>query len=877
MTRLVRFSNNAVSMLASAITTGSTTLSLQAGDGSKFPTLTGTQFFMATLVKSDGTTEVVKVTARTGDTLTVVRAAEAVGGVQTAYAFSSGDRIEHRLTAKAIGDELDRLDQAALIAAQNKTADYTVTAADITSLIRMNTAGGNLTVTLPDITTLTDDFDVIVAKVSADSNVVTIARSGTDTINGATSYSLTNQWQGAWLTADRSTGTWTVIASGGGGVKANVDTFTGTGTAGPFTMSGDPGIKENTAVYVGGVYQQKSTYSLAGTSLTLGGNVPAGVSVEVVWAAPLQVGITSANQTTASDGSSGSLFTTVQGFITRLLSSAGSAIVGFIQAGTGAVVRWVQDKLRERVSPEDFGAKGDGTTDDGPSVQLAINYLNSVGGGVLEFTPGKNYFINSQINFCDNLTLRGYGAKLTIGRGFAGINRPAFKNFSGTDFTSPGTRLASKNITVLGFEVDGQDAGTAGASIANANMHGAVFCVGGWTAGSGVDGFRVRDCIMYSFAGAGAMAWKSSNVDISENRFKNFFSNVGLSMGAPIDCHELDTASINGNKINHTASGYSWHGIVILDWDAGSKNVTCKNNTITNLNQGDGISCEGNSTDNLTNGIFADNIILNCAGDGIGVDRCVKVTVHHNTIENISGMGVLFTETQYSTITDNTVTTCGLGGIVCRSGIVRSVVSNNTISGVTYQDSNYRGHGIEVSDTGLADSGQVEITDNIIRDVDGCGIFAGVTNGVVSDNNIYNAGRSASNSATLRAGVFALAPMYVANNMIVSSGNTQYAISSGANDFPSISSNRLRGTFGTAYYYIGYRGTGVYLNLSVNIEDASYDVKANIFSGRFNGTPAGYWYQGDTMLATQPAAAGAIGSVVVSTGTTWKTFGAISA
>ena len=94
---------------------------------------------------------------------------------------------------------------------------------------------------------------------------------------------------------------------------------------------------------------------------------------------------------------------------------------------------------------------------------------------------------------------------------------------------------------------------------------------------------------------------------------------------------------------------------------------------------------------------------------------------------------------------------------------------------------------------------------------------------------------------------------------------------------PSISSNRLRGTFGTAYYYIGYRGTGVYLNLSVNIEDASYDVKTNIFSGRFNGTPAGYWYRGDTMLATQPAAAGAIGSVVVSTGTTWKTFGAISA
>ena len=368
MTRVVRFSNNAVSKLDGAITAASTTLLLQAGDGSKFPSLTGAQFFMATLVKSDGTTEVVKVTARTGDTLTVVRAAEAVSGVQTAYAFSAGDRIEHRLTAKAIGDELDRLDQAALISALNKTANYTVTQADVTSLVRMNTASGNLTVTLPDISTLTDDFDVIVAKVSADNNVVTIARSGTDTINGTNTYSLTNQWQGAWLTADRSTGTWTVIASGSG-VKANVDSFTGTGTPGPFTLSGDPGIKENTAVYVGGVYQQKSTYTLVGTSLTMGGNVAVGVSVEVVWATPLSVGITSANQTTASDGASGSLWTTVQGALdwmrakfTALSSSTGSTLVGFIQAGIGAVLRTAQDKMRERVSVADFGIVPDGTT-----------------------------------------------------------------------------------------------------------------------------------------------------------------------------------------------------------------------------------------------------------------------------------------------------------------------------------------------------------------------------------------------------------------------------------------------------------------------------------------------------------------------------------
>lgn len=57
---------------------------------------------------------------------------------------------------------------------------------------------------------------------------------------------------------------------------------------------------------------------------------------------------------TVADGSGGSLWTNVAGFVAKIISSAGSSVVGFIQAGTGAVARWVQDKLRERVSVFDF-------------------------------------------------------------------------------------------------------------------------------------------------------------------------------------------------------------------------------------------------------------------------------------------------------------------------------------------------------------------------------------------------------------------------------------------------------------------------------------------------------------------------------------------
>jgi len=70
-----------------------------------------------------------------------------------------------------------------------------------------------------------------------------------------------------------------------------------------------------------------------------------------------------------------------------------SNTVSFLQAGTGAVARTAQEKMRESVSVLDFGATGDGTTDDTAAIQLAIDSRKS-----LHWPPGE-FIITDELTF----------------------------------------------------------------------------------------------------------------------------------------------------------------------------------------------------------------------------------------------------------------------------------------------------------------------------------------------------------------------------------------------------------------------------------------------------------------------------------------------
>lgn len=69
--------------------------------------------------------------------------------------------------------------------------------------------------------------------------------------------------------------------------------------------------------------------------------------------------------------------------LAQLAASGGSALVGFLQAGSGAVTRTAQAKMRDVVNVLDFGADPTGVADSTTAIQNAINAAVSAGAQVV--------------------------------------------------------------------------------------------------------------------------------------------------------------------------------------------------------------------------------------------------------------------------------------------------------------------------------------------------------------------------------------------------------------------------------------------------------------------------------------------------------------
>jgi hypothetical protein len=126
---------------------------------------------------------------------------------------------------------------------------------------------------------------------------------------------------------------------------------------------------------------------------------------------------------------------TVGARLTDIAASGGSSLVGFIQAGTGAVAITMQDKAREIVSVKDFGAVGDGVIDDTAAIQAAIDYVIALGGGAV-YAPRGTYRITDVLImdtgvYATGVSLYGDGRNTIIAQEGVGLDAI---HFSTTQF-----------------------------------------------------------------------------------------------------------------------------------------------------------------------------------------------------------------------------------------------------------------------------------------------------------------------------------------------------------------------------------------------------------------------------------------------------------
>ncbi|TMV46413.1 hypothetical protein FE783_25945 [Paenibacillus mesophilus] len=90
--------------------------------------------------------------------------------------------------------------------------------------------------------------------------------------------------------------------------------------------------------------------------------------------------------------------------------------------------RSVGDKLRETVSVKDFGATGDGSTDDTAAIRSAVDFVNATGGTV--YFPSGTYIVNNKPNIqvLSHVHLLGSGAGASVIRSNGNLTGPIFNS-----------------------------------------------------------------------------------------------------------------------------------------------------------------------------------------------------------------------------------------------------------------------------------------------------------------------------------------------------------------------------------------------------------------------------------------------------------------
>jgi len=128
---------------------------------------------------------------------------------------------------------------------------------------------------------------------------------------------------------------------------------------------------------------------------------------------------------------------------------------------TGAINRSIDKKLQESVSVKDFGAVGDGTTDDTTAIQNAIDYATSTGQALYVNSGFYKLTESLTIPFRDSQTagllMYGDGQTSSMFFNLASTGKPTL-NFAGTVGTPNKMTFQCQNIGFMGFSTNANDA-----------------------------------------------------------------------------------------------------------------------------------------------------------------------------------------------------------------------------------------------------------------------------------------------------------------------------------------------------------------------------------------------------------------------------------
>lgn len=302
--------------------------------------------------------------------------------------------------------------------------------------------------------------------------------------------------------------------------------------------------------------------------------------------------------------------------------------VTFLQTGTGATARTVDAKLKDTVSVKDFGAVGDGTTNDTAAIQAAIDAIGASGGTVL-FPAG--IYLGYAFVWKNNVALVGAGSSITtikLPNSTASVTKPA----------DPFPTTASYVPSVLEI---GQCA------MGNAATAFSGFVLSGMT----IDANKANNVVPTSDLGwHGVILTKMSNYTIDDVRVINAH-NAGIDLVINSNFGIVSAKVFSCGNATHTAPGFDINSskYLIIDVISDSCYIGCRSQD----------NCWGN---NISASVY------NSTSHGF---------VYSNQTVNQS----------YDNIIDATIITCGGHGFVlgpnCKSSDLAITVIDSADTGIT--------------------------------------------------------------------------------------------------------------------------------------------------------------------------------------------------